>query len=242
MKSKKINMIVNIICLGSIWGILEATLGTLLHFNNSMLSLFFGVSTIMISLSSIILYMSIKLNNDHISPILVGTLAALIKLTLLFIPKMRMVSYFVINPAISIFIESIVFAALYKLFFKEKRKVVSTLVMVFAFNIGWRILFLGAQEFVGVFANYPTTIFMFKDGARFIATDLTERLISFFIYKYLVSTFYICLLISPLLYLERKNITVKHLFKNTTFAITSSLLLFAATIAITITFKLFIHL
>ncbi len=99
-----------ILAIGGLWGLLEATLGTLLHLSFfEPAGLWMGSSVIMIPIAYFLLGMLWKATSDAKSILYAGFIAAGIKLTLLafvFIPGSGIMLRAVINPALSIVLEA----------------------------------------------------------------------------------------------------------------------------------------
>jgi len=99
-----------ILAIGGLWGLLEATLGTLLHLSFfEPAGLWMGSSVIMIPIAYFLLGMLWKATSDAKSILFAGFIAAGIKLTLLafvFIPGSGIMLRAVINPALSIVLEA----------------------------------------------------------------------------------------------------------------------------------------
>lgn len=105
-KSKKIlNFIIPVLLFGALWGIFEATLGTLLHLPVFEAGkLFTKSSIIMVPIAFLFMTLCYKKTNSLLSIVAVGVIAALIKLSTAFVMGMTIYVYF---PAIYIVVESL---------------------------------------------------------------------------------------------------------------------------------------
>jgi len=105
-KSKKIlSFIIPVLLFGALWGIFEATLGTLLHLPVFEAGkLFTKSSIIMVPIAFLFMTLCYKKTNSLLSVVLVGIIAALIKLSTAFVLGMTIYVYF---PAIYIVVESL---------------------------------------------------------------------------------------------------------------------------------------
>jgi hypothetical protein len=132
-KAKSIKMI---ILMGTLWGICEATIGYGLHF------LPYGLSGMfMFPIGMYFMYNAYKKSDNKNAVLWVGMIAATIKFVDLLLPTRSLMS--VINPAMSILLESLVVFAFVKVY-KAKRTVVASYVI----GLSWIVLFTLIQAFV----------------------------------------------------------------------------------------------
>jgi len=133
MNHKK-QLFTTILFYGSLWGILEATLGYLLHFVPSFLA-----GAIMFPVASVLLFKAYQRTNSKGSLLAIGLVAALIKSVNLIMPQYNL--WKTINPMVSIVFESLmVFAVIAVL---DKKTLIARAGALFAASIGWRVLYLG---------------------------------------------------------------------------------------------------
>ena len=104
---KKSKLIVTVLMLGGLWGLLEATLGTLLHLPAVHSILFFASTAVLLPIAYLILGRAYKVTGIARSAIYVGLVAAAIK-SISFVFGMPV--QYVINPMVAIIMESLVMA------------------------------------------------------------------------------------------------------------------------------------
>lgn len=145
----KIKNLPAIIFFGSIWGIIEATLGYVLH----LLPVSIYISgTVLFPIVTLILYKAYKYTNSKSSLLAIGGIAALIKAVDFFMPFGS--PFKIINPIYSIIIESLmVFAVIILL---DKDDLLSKIKALTIASIGWRLLYLaynGGQYLINGFVS-----------------------------------------------------------------------------------------
>ena len=103
--NEKLRFFLDVLLFGSIWGILEATLGTILHLPFiEGVKMYFSSSTIMIPLAFLLMTMCYKRTGKLYSVVLMGILAGLIKLSTGFVLPFNVYVY---CPAIYIVVEAL---------------------------------------------------------------------------------------------------------------------------------------
>jgi len=152
--NKKINLklVSQIIFFGAIWGITEATIGFLLHFLPPTIA-----GLVMFPVAAFILVKAYKATGSRASMIYVGLIAAGIKAVNFLIPGMM--PFKIINPMVSIVMESLLVAAVYPLFSKASWN--SKLAGAVIASVGWRtgyILYMAVQFIItGFISKYIAT-------------------------------------------------------------------------------------
>jgi len=180
MKHERIKLIVRIVAFGALWGLLEATLGYVLHLVHDYLP---GI--VMPAIGAAILVRFHRESAHRGAVVAVGVVAALVKAVDFLIPGMNPLR--VANPMLSILIEALAMAALLPALSRasEWRRVQ----LEFGASFGWRIAFILALcvEFwgFGIFSGQLSgfsTLFEFivfnglASGAVWIFVDrLAER-------------------------------------------------------------------
>lgn len=101
-----------ILFFGSLWGIIEATLGWLLHLFH-----FKGTSFIVLPFAITFMFLAIRKSGTPKAAFGVAIVASVIKLSNLFIGSVPV--YWVVNPAVSILLEGIAFYLVYRLVHKQ---------------------------------------------------------------------------------------------------------------------------
>ncbi len=117
---------------GAVWGILEATLGYLIHLTNM------SSTIILCPLAFFFMNQAYKSTRKIRSIFLISIISASIKLLDLF-TNIRIDK--VINPAISILLEGIAFSIMIYIFQKNELKKSSKIISIFAMNTLWRIVY-----------------------------------------------------------------------------------------------------
>jgi hypothetical protein len=155
-----------IVFYGALWGILEASLGYVLHFIPALIA-----GSIMFPLAGMILYKVYKKTDSAFALIYVGLVATSIKAINLFMPNIHI--YKAINPMIAIMLEAVVVAIVIKpLLSSSKTKQITLIASV---SFGWRILFwmwMGSQYIITGFVSPYVS-----DGAFVLSFTLIEGII-----------------------------------------------------------------
>ena len=153
---------VQILFYGSLWGLLEATLGYLLHFIPATIA-----GSIMFPIASVILYKAYKKTDSRFALIYVGIIAASIKSVGFVLPQPSI--FKVINPMISILLEAMVVVLVVNLLVSPKlhKKAIALPIA----SIGWRALFISWMGFQYVTTgNLAPYIQSFSAGFEFVIT------------------------------------------------------------------------
>jgi len=132
--NKNLKLFTQIIFYGSIWGILEATIGHVLHFIPATIA-----GSIMFPIAALILYKAYEQTKSKTSLMYIGIVASAIKSVNFLMPQLSV--FKTINPMISILFESLVVIVVIHFVTKEN-KVQNILSLVFA-SISWRGIFVG---------------------------------------------------------------------------------------------------
>lgn len=197
---KKINWksLFVVLTLGGLWGILEATLGTVLHFTG-VAKTFLSSSIIMVPLAYSILAIGYKNTGKLRSIFLIGLIAGTIKLAAFAVPGIA--PNYVINPAISIVMEAAAFGLAVYVIKPEKTLSYRSIAVVLLASITFRLTFtlyqlatvvpFGATSFTfenGVLAFNETGFVKFNITQNFLACAYTIALgtVAYFVNKLLV--------------------------------------------------------
>ena len=137
---KKTKFISIVLTLGGLWGLLEATLGTLLHLPSIHSIIFFASTAILLPIAYLITSRSYQLTNKASTVIYVGIVAALIKsVTFVFgLP----IQYF-INPMVAIMLESLVMFVAFKVTKHEKIISLKSFVTFIVVSTIFRVTYVG---------------------------------------------------------------------------------------------------
>ncbi len=152
--NKKINLklVSQIIFFGAIWGITEATIGFLLHFLPPTIA-----GLVMFPVAAFILVKAYKATGSRASMIYIGLIAAGVKAVNFLIPGMM--PFKIINPMVSIVMESLLVAVAYPLFKRASWN--SKLAGAVIASVGWRtgyILYMAVQFIItGFISKYIAT-------------------------------------------------------------------------------------
>ncbi|MEA3500729.1 MAG: hypothetical protein U9R41_06920 [Candidatus Marinimicrobia bacterium] len=128
--------ILTILFFGGLWGIIEATLGYLVHF---LPTGFPGM--IMFPIAFYFMFTSYKSTGKQSTIFYTALVASMIKLSDLFIPLRS--AMFAINPAVSILLESLIVFGFIKVYSENKIYVKSAIM-----SLGWILLFTFSQKFI----------------------------------------------------------------------------------------------
>ncbi|MDX1358274.1 MAG: hypothetical protein R3232_05545 [Clostridia bacterium] len=151
-KKKALKLAAQIVFFGALWGITEATLGFLLHFLPPTIA---GI--VMFPIAVFILVKAYKATGSRTALIFIGFVAAGIKAVDFLVPGMM--PFKIINPMISIVMESMIVAVAYPMIKRTgwKTKLAGGLVT----SIGWRlgyVLYMGVQFLItGFVSKYIST-------------------------------------------------------------------------------------
>jgi len=185
---------------GGLWGLLEASLGSLLHLDFfEGAGLFSSSSVVMVSIASLICYFLYKSTGKARDVAYCGLVAAGIKMLCLCLPIYWSKPYKVVNPAISIILESLMLAVFVYVFKPKRLLSFSSLGVFLLGNILWRGVFIGVQELTRVTASWPTSLFSIsKTGEALLKADLFQSFVlPFFVYQVLIGLLY-CLVVGGL--------------------------------------------
>jgi len=133
MKKLNVKLFSAILFYGAIWGIVEASVGYLLHFLPTLIA-----GTILFPFVSVILYKAYRQTESSISILAIGVVAALIKSVNFFLPVLNV--WKVINPMASILFESLIIMVLIKVAVNGKSPL--RIAMVLLASVSWRAIFL----------------------------------------------------------------------------------------------------
>ncbi|SFR57639.1 hypothetical protein [Anaeromicropila populeti] len=141
MKNTK-SLLSNIVFWGSIWGIMEATLGYALHWLPQMIS-----GNIMFPIGASILLLAYKVNPNRQTVMGVGLVASSIKLVNLLMPNISV--FKVLNPIISIIIQTILFAIIVPVFINKR--IYRRSLLIIGTSILWRGAYVAfmAMQYLG---------------------------------------------------------------------------------------------
>ena len=193
-RSNSLNIVFNILFWGALWGIVEATLGTLLHLPAiDKAGMYACSSTIIIPIAYYLMANCYKRTNSFYAVFLMGILASMIKLcvgfVIGFIPS-------VINPAIYIVVESLLTGVAFLVFRPKNVLSLRTFGAVVFANTAYQFSYLLIKMAMGgtnIFAserawklgaepylftiNAVAIIYLFASGALFFgAFKLAEKL------------------------------------------------------------------
>lgn len=108
--------ILNVIMMGSIWGILEVTVGYTLHRIPNFIS-----GSLMFPIGALIIFMAYKAERKRLAILLTGAIATMLKTVNFFMPIRSSSS--VLNPMMAIMVETLVLMAVIPYFVKLASKV-----------------------------------------------------------------------------------------------------------------------
>jgi len=146
--NKTMNNVWKIIFFGAIWGIVEGTLGYVLHFVPPTFAGF-----IMFPIATLILVSAYKSIGSQKALVYIGLIAALIKSVNFLLPSLMM--FKTINPMISIILQSLVVAIAYPII--SDKKISKKIVSLVGASISWRILFVMYMAIQYIITKHATT-------------------------------------------------------------------------------------
>jgi len=171
-------LIVNIIFFGSLWGLLEASLGYALHFLPQLIS-----GSVMFPIGAVIMYWAYRNTGTKRTILFMGLLAITIKALNFFMPGLPPIKTY--NPMISIMLQTLLVTGLVYAY-DSKYVWLKPLSLLFA-AIGWRALFIA-----NIAINYALTGYVFSQlasGATIFSFIIVSGLIEagFLMVVYLLS-------------------------------------------------------
>lgn len=163
MQLKLSKNISKIIFFGSVWGVLEATLGYLFHFLPGTIA-----GMLMFPIVNIILIKAYQSTGTRTSLVYMGVVAALIKSVDFLLPGLSV--FKTINPMISIIMESMIIAILCPyLVGKNRTKEYASAI---AGSIGWRLMYLVYLTTTYMLTgNIGKHIASFQNGFQFLLVN-----------------------------------------------------------------------
>ncbi len=158
-----------ILFLGAIWGLLEATLGYVLHFLPALIS-----GSIMFPIATLVMLRTYQITNSKKSVFSVAVIASLIKSVNLLMPNLSV--WKVINPMISILVEALLVVAVFSVLSSEK--VLPKLIALPLVSIVWRAIFLGALTLQHVTGAMPVASPLISSTSAMIDFAIINGLLS----------------------------------------------------------------
>ncbi len=134
MNNKRMKHWSTIVFFGALWGIVEATLGYLLHLVPAMIA-----GTILFPFAMTILFLTYRQTQSLGSLLGVGLVAAMIKAVNFLFPFMN--AWKIINPIVMILMESLVVLVVVKAIVPAKWP--TKLVLITSASVLWRVTYLG---------------------------------------------------------------------------------------------------
>ena len=157
----------NILFWGAVWGIVEATLGTILHlpgFDGT--GIYFASTAIVVPIAYCLMANCYKKTESFYAVYLMGVLAAVIKLSVGFIVGFTQKVY---NPAIYIVFEALAMGSFLAVFRPKNVLSLRTFGAIVAANTVYQLAFLGIRAISGnnAFASYEAWV---KTGEKYLFT------------------------------------------------------------------------
>lgn len=174
----KTQKITQILFFGSIWGIIEATLGYILHFLPTLIA-----GTILFPIVTLLLIKAYALTKSKSSLFFMGVVASLIKSVNFFLPQISI--WKTINPMISILLEALMVIAFISLL--NPQKTIHFAVIMIGASIAWRVLFLFNLQVQFLFTGFQANqIASFSNMISFaIGSGIISSLFGFLFYALL---------------------------------------------------------
>ncbi len=142
----KKTVIANIIFFGALWGLLEASLGHVLHFLPVLIS-----GSIMFPIGAMLMYWAYRNTNSKKALIFIGLIAISIKTVNFFMPGLPPIKTY--NPMISIMIQSLTLIG--ALAIVDKKSIHWHIFAILMVGIMWRSLFIANISINHALTNYP---------------------------------------------------------------------------------------
>lgn len=159
-----------ILFLGAIWGILEATLGHILHFLPALIS-----GSIMFPIAATIMYITFNQTQSRRAMVYVAAIAVLVKTVDFFLPGLPAIKIY--NPMIAMMLQSVAMVVFVPML--KNQSVVMKLSGIVLVALSWRIAFLANDAI-----NHAISGFNFPQLSSFpamtsfvLAAGLIEALI-----------------------------------------------------------------
>lgn len=158
--NKKIKLFTQILFYGSLWGLIEATLGHVLHFIPITIA-----GSIMFPIAGFILYKAYQKTESKAAIFYIGFIAAMIKSVDFLLPQISI--YKTINPMLSIMLEALA-VVLVVTMITSKKPANKYLALPIA-SISWRTLFIGWMTFQFILTgNLAPYIQSYSAGFTFV--------------------------------------------------------------------------
>lgn len=222
----KLRFFLDVLLFGSIWGILEATLGTLLHlpfFDKA--GMYAASTTIMVPIAYYLMANCYKRTGKFYALPAMGVIAATIKMTVAFVVGFRPSVY---NPAIYIIVESLAMMGAVAVFRPTKVLSLKTLGAIILANTTYQFSYLlinMANGGTNVFASQKAWV---EVGEKYLFTFNCVAILYVFASGAL---FY-----GLFKLLEKLNVEVKFDYKKILYSPITASACFAVAVALTITF------
>ncbi|MBN2504265.1 MAG: hypothetical protein JXB20_02870 [Bacilli bacterium] len=134
MKKQFLERVSIILFFGSLWGIIEASIGYLLHLLPALIA-----GSLMFPIVAYIMLRAYASGRSKLDLLFIGVVAAAIKSINLFMPAYSV--FKTINPMVSIVLESLVVVAVIGLL--DHEKISARLIALTLASVSWRLLYLG---------------------------------------------------------------------------------------------------
>lgn len=157
MKRVNVRIVTVVIFYGALWGLMEASMGHILHFMPGAIA-----GSIMFPIAAFILVKAYKQLESKKALFFIGVVAASIKSIDLLLPQISVLK--TINPMLSIILESLVVVSVITLYSNDKVK--NNIVAALGSSFGWRVvfaMFMVAQYSLGMNGlalKYTTSSFL----------------------------------------------------------------------------------
>ncbi len=181
-KNNWLRKVLTMILFGAIWGLLEATVGYLLHWAPSMVS-----GLVMFPIGATLMMWGFRSTDDRKAILVAGLIAAAIKAVNFAMPLPGNNIMKVLNPMISIMLQAVVVYGFSYAFDRKAAPMKATFIQlgtIVAAIVGWRLLFLANQAVnYAITGNLALQIQSFENALSFVfANGAYELLILGFFY------------------------------------------------------------
>jgi hypothetical protein len=175
-KKNVLRTVLTMVLFGAIWGLLEATVGYLLHWLPSMVS-----GLVMFPIGATLMMWGFRSTDDRKAILAAGLIAAALKAVNLAMPLPNNDVMRVINPMISIILQSLVVFGLSYAFERKATPLKTAFLQmgtIVAAIIGWRLMYLASQGILFLtIGYYPSQIQSFGNAISFIFSNGSYELL-----------------------------------------------------------------
>ncbi len=227
--NSKLRLFLDVLLFGSIWGLLETSLGTLLHLSAfSGAGIFLKTSIVMVTIAGFLMAMCYKRTRSLLSIIYMGLIAAAIKFTAAFIIGFNTYVY---TPAMYIVIESLAMTASLAVFKPDRVLSPKTLATFVLANTTYQFSYIIFSGLLGGTNAFASMANWEKVGVKYLFTYNGLAIL----YTFAIGG----IAYGVMKALEKAEVKVNFNLKKVVFSPITASIAFAIAIAVTLTFTAF---